>query len=419
MDVFFNPNSIAVIGASAKKGKIGYEILKNIIKSKKNVYPVNPNRKEIMGLKCYTSVEEIEETVDLAVVAIDAKNVINAIEECHRKGIKRVIIISGGFKEAGNEQLEKELIKKAKEYDIRIIGPNCIGVFNGRNKFNTFFQRNMNLPKSGNVAILTQSGTFGIGLLERFANEGIGVSKFVSYGNKADVNEFDLVKYLEKDKSTDIIAIYAEDFAKEFFDMKFEKTVVVLKAGRTELGKKAANLHTGAMATNYEIFKGVCKQKGIIIADNFEEFFGILKIISMQGLPFNGNTAIITNGAGPGVIACDYLNDKRYLDLHSNLIDLTGSATSKDFLDAIYRLDKNVAIVILNFVFQDAPLAETIDEFYKKFKKDKRIYVASAMGGKFISKQRKKLAKLGIPLFEEPLHLINALDKIAWYSMRK
>ena len=419
MDVFFNPNSIAVIGASAKKGKIGYEILNNVIKSKKKVYPVNPNRKEIMGLKCYKSVEEIEENIDMAVIAIDAKDVINAIEECHRKEIKRIIIISGGFKEAGNEKLEEELIKKAKEYGIRIIGPNCIGVFNGRNKFNTFFQRNMDLPKLGNVAILTQSGTFGIGLLERFANEGIGVSKFVSYGNKADVNEVDLIKYLEKDQSTDIIAIYAEDFAKEFFNIKFKKTVVVLKAGRTELGKKAASLHTGAMATNYEIFKGVCKQRGIITADNFEEFFGILKIISTQGLPFNGNVAIITNGAGPGVIACDYLNNKRYLNLYSDPIDLTGSATSKDFLDAIYKLNKNVAIIILNFVFQDAPLTETIDEFYKKFRKDKRLYVASAIGGKFVQEQRKKLAKLGIPLFEEPLHLINALDKIVWYSMRK
>ena len=416
MNGFFNPKNVVIIGASAKEGKIGYEILKNILKSKVKVYPVNPNRKEIMGIKCYKSIGEIEESIDIAIIAIDAPLVINAIEECGRKGIKRVVIISGGFKEVGNKELEKKLVEKAKKYGIRIIGPNCIGVFNGKNRFNTFFQRNMDLPPFGNVSILTQSGTFGIGLLEKFANEGIGISKFVSYGNKSDINEVDLIKYLEEDRDTKIIAIYAEDFDKKFFEKEYKKIIVILKAGRSEIGKKAASLHTGAMATNYEIFKGVCKQRKIIFADDFDEFFGILKILSMQGLPKNGNIAIITNGAGPAVLACDFIEGRKYLKLWDVPIDLTGSATGEDFINAISSLNDNIGIVILIFVFQDAPLATSLNQFYENFKKDDRIYVAVAIGGKFVMKQKKEFIKLKIPLFEEPSTLINALDKIVWFK---
>ncbi len=415
MDKFFEPKSVAIIGASAKKGKIGYQILKNILECNVKVYPINPKRNEILGVKCYRSIDEIEDEIDLAVIAIDAKKCIDAIENCGKKGIKNVVIISGGFKEVGNEDLEKELVSTAKKYGVRIIGPNCIGVFNGKNGFNTFFQKNMDLPKFGNVAILTQSGTFGIALLEKLANEGIGVSKFVSYGNKADIDEIELTNYLFNDRETELIAMYIEDIGRKFFEREIKKPIIILKAGRSQLGQKAAMLHTGAMATNYEIFKGVCRQKNIIFADNFDEFFGIIKILSMQGLPKGKKIEIITNGAGPSVLACDFIDMVKNLEL-VNVNDLTGSATADDYIDAI---DKSKAeIILLVFVFQDAPLAESLEKFYEEIKKRKRFYVALALGGKFVEEQKKRLAELKIPVFEEPSIVITSLNKIVEYAMK-
>jgi len=415
MEGFFNPKSVAIIGASSVEGKIGYEILKNVKKSGVKIFPINPKREEIEGIKCYKSVREVREEIDLAIISIPASQVPEAIEDCGKKGIKHVIIISGGFKETGNVELENEIVKKAKSYGIRIIGPNCIGVFNGKSGFNTFFQRHMQLPEKGNVAILTQSGTFGIGLLEKLAEENIGVAKFVSYGNKADVNEVDLIEYLESDDETKLIAIYAEDFSPDFFKRRYKKPIIVLKGGRGEAGKKAAQLHTGAMATDYDVFRGVCNQYGLILADNFAELFAIIKIMSMQALPKNGNIAIITNGAGPAVISADLIDEKRHLKL-VKLDDLTGSASADEYIEAIKNLDDDIGIVILIFVFHDAPLASSLHKFYEKFEGGEKTYVAIAIGGKFVKEQKIKLASLSIPMFDEPSILINALDKIVWFK---
>ena len=416
MEKFFTPNSVAVIGASSKKGKIGYEILKNVLRSGVKTYPVNPKRKEILGLKCYPTVEDINDEVELAVIAVDAERCVDVIERCGRKGIKYAVVISGGFKEAGREDLEKAMVEVARKYGIRIIGPNCIGVYNGRNGFNTFFQRNVQLPPAGNVAILTQSGTFGIALLEKFAQESIGVGKFVSYGNKADVDEVDLIEYFLGDEATGVIAMYVEDIGRRFFEKDFSKPTIILKAGRSKLGQRAASLHTGAMASRYEIFRGVCRQKGVIAADDFEEFFGVAKIIAMQGLPKGNKIDIITNGAGPSVLACDFIENTE-LELAGDVIDLTGSATASDYIKAID--ESRADIILLTFVFQDAPLAETLDELYREIAKRKKFFIALAMGGNFVEEQRKKLAQLSIPLFEEPRVAIKSLNRVVEYAMRK
>ncbi len=417
MQAFFNPKSVAVIGASSTKGKIGYEILSNIIKSNVKVYPVNPNRKEILGKKCYASIDEIPDVVELAVIAIDAERCVEEIEKCGRKGVKAAVIISGGFKEIGKTELQEKLMEKARKYGVRIIGPNCIGVFNGSNKFNTFFQKNMDLPDKGKVAILTQSGTFGIALLEKFANENIGVSKFVSYGNKADVDEVELLHYLENDDETEIIAIYAEEIKREFFETESKKAIVILKSGRSKLGQEAASLHTGAMATNYEIFKGVCKQRNIMLAEDFEEFFAIVKILAIKGFPSGGKISIITNGAGPSVLVCDFIEEAKNIELYNHVIDLTGSAVADDFVKATEECDADV--ILLTFVFQDAPLAESLEELYRGLEKIDKFCMAISIGGKFVEEQKKRLLSIGIPTFEEPRIAVKALDKVVGYTMRK
>jgi len=415
MDRFFTPRTVAVVGASSKKGKIGYEILKNVIEGGVEAIPVNPKAEEIMGLRCYPTVDSIEKDADMAVIAVGAERCPEIVERCGKKGIKNVVIISGGFKETGNEELEKRTLEIAKKYGIRVIGPNCIGVFNGRNGFNTFFQKNMQLPTAGNVAILTQSGTFGIALLEIFAREGIGVSKFVSYGNKMDVDEVDLVNYLEGDKETEIIAMYVESIDKRFFECDFKKPVIILKSGRGKLGQEAAASHTGAMATNYEIFRGICRQKNVIYAHNFQEFFGIIKILALAGIPEGGKIDIITNGAGPSVLTCDFMEEKKNLSL-SNLIDLTGSATASDYLKAID--ESNADIIALMFVFQDAPLADTLEDLYEGLEERRRFYVSISLGGDFVEEQQVRLSSMGIPSFEEPETMVNALEKIIDYRKK-
>lgn len=418
MKQFFYPKSIAIVGASSVRGKIGYEILANISKSGGvRVYPVNPKRTEILGLPCYPNVEAINDEVDLAVLAIDAEACVDAIEQCGRKGIKHVIIVSGGFREVAHTTIEETIKKRAHQLNMRIIGPNCIGVFSGDTGFNTFFQRHMQLPDHGPVAIITQSGTFGIALLEKCAEEGIGVSSFVSYGNKLDVNEIDIIEYLEHDQKTKFIIMYVEDIDRAFFKRTFKKPIIILKTGRNTLGQRAAQLHTGAMASDYRIFKGVCRQKHIIFADDFQEFFGIVKILAMQGLPKGKKIVIITNGAGPGVLVCDFIHKARTLSLHGDIVDLTGSATATDYLQTLKKAQADVAL--LTFVFQDAPLTETLDELYSGLRKNHMVCIALAIGGNFVRKQKQQLVTCSIPTFEEPSVVVRSLDKLVQYAMEQ
>jgi len=446
MDEFFDPVGVAVVGASSHPGKIGYEILKNIAEFREDVYPVNPSAESILGKKCYRSVSEIEGRVDLAVVAVPSEKVLDVVEDCGKKGVRGMVVISGGFREVGNEQIEKEMVSLAGKYGIRIIGPNCIGIYNPKNGLNTFFQKDMELPGAGNVAVLTQSGTIGIGLLENFAGK-VGISKFVSYGNKADVNEMDMLKYLNKDDDTDVIAIYAESIenGRKFMENLPDKPVVILKSGRTPLGESAATSHTGAMATNYNIFRGAARQYGAIIADDFGEFYDITRIMALQPLPGGGRVGMITNGAGPCVIAADCIYHSKNLTLPelrgekfsnlpgfvvmSNPLDLTGSATAEHFLKGIEAMqaDEGIDIIMPFFVFQDAPLIESMEELHSGLREMVRYteknrskpIVAVAIGGKVVREQAKKMAEYGVPLVEEPARAVSSLDKIVGYSRWK
>ena len=242
LDAFFKPRSVAVIGASAKPGKIGHEILRNLAlyEYKGQVYPVNPRADEILGLKCYPSVLDIPDEVDLAVIAVSSELTPKVVEECGRKGVKAIVIVSGGFKELGGryKDLEEEVVRIAKRYGMRIIGPNCIGIFDGETRIDTFFQsrERMLRPPKGPISFMTQSGTFGCAMLEWAAESGLGISKFVSYGNRCDVDEADLIRYFAEDPDTKVIAIYLEGLSngRKFMEAAREvaprKPIVVLKA---------------------------------------------------------------------------------------------------------------------------------------------------------------------------------------------
>jgi 3-hydroxypropionyl-CoA synthetase (ADP-forming) len=281
LENFFRANSVALIGASSTPGKIGNAVLDSLIKYEYQgaVYPINPGRDEIMGAKTYPSLEDLPEQVDLVVVTIDLRLVPDVIKVCAAKGIHNLVVISGGGKELGGErsELEAEIRRLARAHDVRVVGPNCIGVFDGQTRLDTFFQvqERMVRPKTGPVAVLTQSGTIGAAFLEDMV--ATGVSKFVSYGNRTDVDEADLLAYLADDPETNLVAMYVEGiedgrkFLNTAKEVTKEKPVVVFKVGRTERAARASMSHTGFFGGSYSVAQGAFKQAGIIAVDSYEE----------------------------------------------------------------------------------------------------------------------------------------------------
>jgi 3-hydroxypropionyl-CoA synthetase (ADP-forming) len=453
LDFFFKPKSIAVLGASSKPGKIGYEVLKSIIDAgyEHEIYPINKSVQEILGLKTYKSILDVPGEADLGVYALPAKLAPQTIDECGKKGVKGVIIISGGFKELGGEgtKLEKLTVENAKKHNIRIIGPNCVGILSLNSKFDTFFQPRyaMTRPKSGNISVLTQSGTFGLSILECFAEENLGVAKFVSYGNKADVDELDMLRYLENDPETEIIVLYVEGLSNGKKFMEFakklcrRKPIVMLKAGRTAKGARAAESHTGSLSGNDAVFRGAMRQCGVVLVEEIDEMMDVVKILSMQPLPKGNHIAMITNGVGPCVVATDEIEDSRNLGLavlsekrinllkeslpefcvFSNPLDITGSATAdwyKHSLDVL-KEEENIHILMLFFVFQDGPLAQTIEELHGIMKEiigSEKTLVCVATGGEFTKKQTARLQNGGIPCISISKRAVKALSKVVWYA---
>lgn len=449
MDFIFNPKTVAVVGASSKEGKIGYEIFKSLIESKVKLYPVNPNEKEFLGFKFYKSVSEIPDQIDLMVISLSSSQIPGVIEEGGKKGVKGAVIISGGFGEVSEEGaiLEKRIKELAKKYNMRIIGPNCIGVFSAENGFDTFFQAReaMKRPGPGPVAFMTQSGTYGVTLLELMDENSIGVSKFISFGNKVDVNEIDMLEYLKNDKNTKIVSAYIESFSdgRKFYslakEVSVQKPIVVLKAGRTVQGQMAAKSHTGALAENHSIFEGAMKQAGVIVVDDIEDMVDVIKIMAHQPLPNGGNVLLLTNGAGPCVVTADAIgmsknlrmanltdgqkqNLKKILpeySIISNPLDLTGSATPKWYENALEILKDapNIDIFVLYFVIPNAPIYRNINELFELFKKNwNKPIIAVMAGGSYTNEISKKLENMHIPVLPTARRLVNALDKIVEYS---
>jgi 3-hydroxypropionyl-CoA synthetase (ADP-forming) len=437
---FFKAESVAVIGASATPGKIGHEVLKSLSQYEYagKVYPVNPTAETILGIKTYASVLEVPGTVDLAVLTIQATATPSIIDECGRKGVRAVVIVSGGFKETGMEELESQTVDTARKYGIRIIGPNCIGVFDGHSMLDTFFQAHERMlrPKPGSVAFLTQSGTFGAIILEWAAEADVGISKFVSYGNRCDVDEGDLVEFLGDDPETSVIGMYVEGLSngRKLYEKACKvtpkKPIVILKSGRTSLGSKTAKSHTGWLAGSYEVAKAAFEQAGMILADDVEQLNDIVKALAMQPLPRGCNIGMVTNGAGPCVMAADKIeqygmalapmsdatvsalkNDlPPYCFISETTADLTGSATSKDYNTALHILagSPEVHVLMPFFVFQDTPLDEGILAVLERVKKYGKPLICCAAGGPYTRKMSRGIEALGIPVYESAERAANA-----------
>lgn len=451
MDLFFNAKSVALVGASPEAGKVGNSVLESLVKHdyKGKVYPVNAKGyPEIMGIKAYKSLEDIPERVDIVVVTVDLKFVPDLLKSAAKKGIHNFVVISGGGKELGGERaaIEGQIKDLSKQLRIRIIGPNCIGMFNGQNRLDCAFQGHARMirPRNGSVAFLSQSGTVGIAFME--TSDAFGMSKMVSYGNRSDVDEADMIWYLSEDPYTKVIGLYVEGLGdgRKFMNtskrvMKDRhKPIVVFKNGRSVRGAKQAASHTGSLGGSYGVVKGALDQAGVIAVDSYEELTASLKALSWQPVPGGGRVAMVTNGAGPIIAAIDNFErlglqvaeisdqTKRAFKEHypatyviGNPCDITGSANADDYRFAIQTFldDPGVDIVMPWFVFQDDPLEETIVGVLAEFQKQKKKPIlVGAMGGPFTEKISRQIEDANVPVYHSVIEWVTAAGALTKWA---
>jgi acetyltransferase len=307
IDVLFNPKAIAVIGASSTKGKLGNDVVRNLIDSgfEGRIYPINPKGGEILDLKAYRSVSEVAGAIDVAVIVIPAKYVLPVIEECGQKGVTALVIITAGFKEIGHEgqEAEKEIVKIAEKYDMIVQGPNCLGIVNTFAPYNASFAAGT--PEKGSVAFASQSGALMTGILDWSLMEKIGFSKFVSLGNKAQLDETDFVEAFGRDPDSNFILLYIESVVdgKGFMNacrkIAPRKPIYVVKSGVSTAGARAASSHTGSLAGSDTAYSVAFKQCGVIRADSMSELFDVANVFDDCHLPAGNRVAIVTNAGGP------------------------------------------------------------------------------------------------------------------------
>ncbi|MEA1992867.1 MAG: acetate--CoA ligase family protein [Euryarchaeota archaeon] len=447
----FTPESVAVIGASNTEGKIGHEILENIIEYgyKGNIYPVNIKRKEVMGLKAYKSVLDVEKDIDLAIIAIPAKFVPKALKECGKKSVKAAVIISSGFSEVGKNKEEEELITIGKKYGISLLGPNVFGVIYTPIELNaTFGPRNV-VP--GNIACITQSGSLGGALIGWTVLEHIGLSSIVSVGNKADVDDDDLLRYFLQDESTQGVVVYMEGLkqGRKFLEtaekVSKKKPIVIIKSGRSKRGAKAAASHTGSLAGSDRIFSAAFKQSGILRAGTMEKAFDWARMFSLP-IPRGENTVILTNGGGVGVLATDnceteeitLLDDHEYLEKTfrpympsfgstKNPIDLTGQITVEEYLDAFktaMESDRISSLIVLNCetaAFDTVKFSKKVVNYLRGLPEEKKKpIVFNFVGGTESKSAMDILNKNKVPAYPQPERAVNSLGALyQWWRYTK
>jgi acetyl coenzyme A synthetase (ADP forming)-like protein len=443
----FEPKSIAVVGASREPNKIGHVILKNFIDGgfPGKIYPVNPSAKSILGLTCYPSVRDISGKVDSAIIAVPAKLVPAEIRECGEKGIRGVVVIAGGFAEIGNNALEQELIREANKYGMALIGPNCMGVLNPSSRVDSVFLPIYKLgrPHVGGISFISQSGAVGGCIIDLAARAGLGMAKFVSYGNASVIDETDLLSYLGKDEETKIIVLYLEGLkdGKGFMDAAMEitkdKPIIALKAGVSKKGAEAAMSHTGAMAGSADSYRAAFKQCKIIEADELEELFDFAKIF-VQPKCSGDRVAVITNGGGNGVLAVDSI-EKEGLKLASfsketndalkdivpqyttvrNPLDLVGDADSSRYERAlnIVMRDPNVDAVVVIVLFQTVAIdSGVVNVIVRASDERKKPIVTVSTGGEYTEMHRRILDSYDVPTYPSPSRAVKALKKFVAYS---
>jgi acetyl coenzyme A synthetase (ADP forming)-like protein len=440
--LFFEPDSVAVIGASRDPSKTGHVILKNIVEGgyKGRIYPINPSANEILGLKCYKSVLEVPENIDLAVVVVPARLVPSVIDELGVKKVKAAVIISGGFRETGTQEgrrLEEELKNKAISNNVRVLGPNCQGVNNPHVGLCASWPL---IRSRGPLAIVSQSGTIAAAFELWAEEEGIGVSKMAALGNKIDVDETDLLEYLRDDAETRAIAMYIESirdgrrFLRVATETSLKKPVVVLKSGRTPSGVRAVASHTGSLAGSYAIYYSAFRKAGIAVADTIEELYDIAKGLALLPRTDGERIQIVTSSGGSGIVSVDYaemlglrlasLEESSRESLRSELpthcivgnpLDLTGDADAERYDKVLKVLVKDPNIDVILTIFGD-PIPGASEVIKKWFNSGKTIVPVYIGGGSVEVVERRKMHESRIPTFKTPERAVKVVKALVDYT---
>ena len=456
ISLFFEPQSIAVIGSLREGYFGGYVVVKTLLNAgfAGKIYPVNPSYPEVLGLKAYSSIKEIPEKIDLAIIMINRRSVPNVMRECAGKGIKAVIVVADGFAERDEEgaKLQNEILEIAREAGIRILGPNTAGVVNSANGLIPDpYEPGYKKVKPGAVAICAQTGMINPQAFP-YADLHYGVSKICDYGNKCDVDECDLLEYLESDPATKVITMYLESiqdgqrFLKISKRVTAQKPVLILKSGRTKEGAKVSASHTGALAVDDQIFSAACKQAGIIRLEKFRELFELPKIFSLQPLPKGNRLGIVTFTGGVGVLAIDEgakygLSVARlspeiveklnaiFPGLGKTVVDIGPPMAVNNYMTIYSEIIKTVLsddhIDCLFNVIWTSPFKEFVEEylkFYGELRGSHQKTVATWIYGPsipLINDMSSRMEDLGFPVFSDLEMAIKALGVASQYAKTK
>lgn len=443
----FEPRSVAIVGASTTANKIGNVLMKNFLDAKfpGKVYPINPKYPDLMGLKCYQKVSDVPGNVDCVIIATPAETVPEIVSDCVRKKVGGIIVLSGGFEEVNRTDLSSSIKKMADDAEIPLIGPNCLGVFNPYSKVDSIFLPRYKLerPKAGGIAFVTQSGAVGSTVMDLTAFYGMGMSKFISYGNSTVLDESDYLEYLMNDKETKVIILYlegAKDGRKLLETMKKVnkiKPIIALKAGKGSGGQAAARSHTGNIAGSYLAYNAAFKQAKVTEADGIIEVFDFVKIFN-QTKPKGNRIAVLTNGGGIGVLTTDYIENEglvlatfsdetkkelaKILPSYGNVanpLDLVADAGVEAYGKAIevMMMDPGIDALIIIVLTQTPPIDERIIHVLTKASDDKRKPIATiSIGGTYTEVYRKILEGKGVPSYNSPQAAVKALERLITYS---
>jgi len=428
---FFSPKGVAILGASSKPNKLSYGILENLTKYHYQgaVYPINPNADMILGCKCFKDVRDVPDPIELGVIVLPASMTVEAMQSCADKGIKAVIIISGGFREVGEEgkALEEACLKIAKDNDMRIIGPNCVGTMDMNSGLDTTFIKGM--PEAGPIGFVSQSGAVCGGVVDLIIDKHIGFSHFASLGNELDVSEADVIEYFGGDPNVKVIAVYVEGIqdGKRFMKVAKKvskiKPIVLLKAGRSDEGAKAVSSHTGSLAGSYAAYQAAFKQTGVIEVNDIKELFNVAWALGCLKLPEGKQVAIVTNAGGPAALASDSLakNGFKLAEISAetqltlqpklnpsaqvgNPIDMLGGAEAQEYdacLEALIQ-DKGVNVLMPILVPQSLVDPLSVAKAFLKNSGSGKPLLACMMGEHSIIEARDLLHQNHIPLYQYP-----------------
>jgi acetyltransferase len=432
LDAIFNPDNVAVIGASEEPGSVGRTLLWNLVSNPwgGTIFPVNPKRDSVLGIEAYSSIDEVEADVDLAVVATPAPTVPGIVEACGEAGVDGLIIVSAGFREVGEEgaQLEREIKEIAREHDVRIVGPNCLGVMRPPNGLNATFAGSM--ANEGNVAFVSQSGALLTSILDWSFRENVGFSSFVSIGSMLDVDWGDMITYLGDDPKTDSIVLYMESIgnARSFLsaarDVAQSKPIIVIKAGRTDAAAEAAASHTGTLTGSDDVLNAAFRRSGVLRVDDINDLFYMAEVLSKQPRPQGRNLTILTNAGGPGVLATDALitgggeltpiSDDAMDQFdeilppawsHGNPVDILGDADPERYAESleVAAEDENSdgLLVVLTPQAMTEP-TKTAEHLRPYARDNEKPILASWMGGDSVSPGENILNEAGLPTFAYP-----------------